>query len=191
MKLMRLVGRALSPLRPGVDALTGEKLSRRIPTTIEVTSPVFKESDAIPRLFTAQGDGRFPGIAWSGLPDRTCSVVLLVEDADIPFAVPVTHLIVHSIDPAITELATGAVKAFMPAPSPAGWACGRNFLGAAGYTPPAPPPGHGPHRYAFQVFALSAAPSFRYPPHRGRLMRAIRPYILARGSLIGTYVNVH
>ena len=80
MKLMRLVGRALSPLRPGVDALTGEKLSRRIPTTIEVTSPVFKESDAIPRLFTAQGDGRFPGIAWSGLPDGTRSVVLLVED---------------------------------------------------------------------------------------------------------------
>ena len=191
MKLMRLVGLALSPLRPGVDALTGEKLGRRVPATIAVTSPVFKESDAIPRLFTAQGDGRFPGVAWSGLPEGTRSVVLLVEDADIPFAVPVTHLIVHSIDPEVTEIATGAVKAFMPGSSHEGWACGRNFLGAVGWTPPAPPPGHGPHRYAFQVFALDAAPSFRHPPHRGRLMRTIRPHILARGRLVGTYVNLH
>lgn len=190
MAMMRLIGRALTPFRPGMDALTGEQLGRSVPATITVTSPVFKESDPIPRLFTVHGDGRFPGIEWSGVPDGARSLVLLVEDADIPLPVPVTHLLVHSIDPALTGLATGAVPAFMPRPSTAGWACGRNFLGAAGWTPPAPPPGHGPHRYAFQVFALDSAPTFRYPPHRGRLMRAIRPHILARGRLVGTYVNV-
>ena len=191
MGLMRLIGRALTPLRPGVDALTSHSLGRRVPATIAVTSPVFKESEAIPRLCTAEGDGRFPGIEWSGLPEGTRSLVLLVEDADIPFAVPVTHLIVHSIDPAMPGIATGAVAAFMAGPSEAGWACGRNFLGAAGWTPPAPPPGHGPHRYAFQVFALDAMPSFPHPPRRRRLMRRIRRHILAQGSLIGTYVNVH
>lgn len=188
--MLRWVGRLLSPLRPGVDALTNHKLGHRIPSTIRVTSPVFKESDAIPRLFTAEGDGRFPGIQWTDLPAETQSVVLLVEDADIPFAVPVTHLIVHSIDPGAAGIEAGAVKAFMAGPAPEGWACGRNFLGAAGWTPPAPPPGHGPHRYAFQVFALSERPSFRYPPHRGRLMRTIRPHILAQGCLVGTYTNM-
>ncbi|MDP9096084.1 MAG: YbhB/YbcL family Raf kinase inhibitor-like protein, partial [Pseudomonadota bacterium] len=62
---------------------------------------------------------------------------------------------------------------------------------AAGWTPPAPPPGHGPHRYAFQVFALDDRPLFRHPPHRGRLMRAIREHILAQGCIVGTYANAH
>lgn len=191
MSAMRLIGQLLKPLRPGVDALTGNTLGRRVPATIKVTSPVFKESEAIPRLFTAEGDGRFPGIEWIDLPDGTRSIVLLVEDADIPFAVPVTHLIVHSIDPAATGIETGAVKAFMAGPSSAGWSCGRNFLGAVGWTPPAPPPGHGMHRYAFQVFALDNEPVFRHPPRRGRLMRTIRRHILAQGSVVATYVNVH
>lgn len=186
---MNWVGRMLHPLRPGVDALTSSKLGTKVAGGIRVTSPVFKESEAIPRLFTTDGDGRFPGIEWTGLPADTKEVVLLVEDADIPFAVPVTHLIVHSIDPALPGLETGAVKPFMAAPAAAGWACGRNFLGAAGWTPPAPPPGHGPHRYAFQVFALNVRSDFRFPPRRGRLMRRIRPHIIARGRLIGTYAK--
>ena len=117
-------------------------------------------------------------------------MVLLVEDADIPFAVPVTHLIVHSIDPAVQGIATGGVPAFMAGPSDAGWACGATFW-APQMDPAAPPPGHGPHRYAFQVFALDTVPLFRHPPRRGRLMRRIRGHILAQGTLIGTYVNVH
>ena len=187
---MDWIGRLLSPLRPGVDALTSSKLARRVAGGIRVTSPVFKESEAIPRLCTVDGDGRFPGIEWSGLPAETKHVVLLVEDADIPLPVPVTHPIVHSIDPALPGLETGSVKPFMPRPAAQGWACGRNFLGAPGWTPPAPPPGHGPHRYAFQVFALAAEVNFRLPPRRGRLMRRIRPHIIAQGRLIGTYEKV-
>lgn len=186
---MKWFGQLLSPLRPGVDALTSSKLGRTAAVGIGVTSPVFKESEAIPQLFTIDGDGRFPGIAWSGLPGETKEVVLLVEDADIPFVVPVTHLIVHSIDPALTEIETGAVKPYMARASEAGWACGRNFLGAAGWTPPAPPPGHGPHRYAFQVFALNTRTQFRFAPRRGRLIRRIRRHIIGRGCLIGTYVK--
>ena len=185
MTALSWLGRALSPLRPGVDALTGRSIDA--PQSIRVTSPVFKESEAIPRLCTADGQARFPGVEWSGLPEGTRSLVLLVEDADIPFAVPVTHLIVHSIAPSVGSIEPGAVTAYQPMASKAGWACGRNFLGAVGWTPPAPPPGHGMHRYAFQLFALDAQPAFRYPPHRGRLMRAIRPHILAQGRLIGTY----
>ncbi len=186
---MKWFGRLLRPLRPGVDALVSSKLPRMTGTSITVTSPVFKESDPIPRLFTVDGDGRFPGVEWSGLPAGTKQVVLLVEDADIPFAVPVTHLIVHSIDPGLAGIDTGAIKPFMGEPAAQGWACGRNFLGAAGWTPPAPPPGHGPHRYAFQVFALDAPIQFRFPPRRGRLMRRIRPHLIAHGCLIGTYVK--
>ena len=178
-------GQALGFIRPGMDALTGSGVDAR--RGIAVISPVFKESEAIRRLCTADGEGRFPGVEWSDLPEGTRSLVLLVEDADIPLPIPVTHLIVHSIDPALHGLEPGAIGAFRPGTSAAGWACGRNFLGAVGWTPPAPPPGHGLHRYAFQVFALDERPLFRFPPRRGRLMRRITPHIIGQGRLVGTY----
>ena len=189
MSGMRWIGAVLRPLRPGVDALTSSKLDGPVARTTKVTSPVFKESEPIPRMFTADGEGRFPGVEWADLPPQTESLVLLVEDADIPLLYPVTHLIVHSIPPSVSGIETGAVRRRMAGPSPQGWACGRNFLGAAGWTPPAPPPGHGPHRYAFQVFALDAAPHFRYPPSRRGLIRRIQPHIVAQGRLFGTYVK--
>ena len=52
---------------------------------------------------------------------------------------------------------------------------------------PSPPPGHGPHRYAFQVFALDGQPQFRVTPGRGALMRALAGHVLAFGQVIGTY----
>ena len=116
--------------------------------------------------------------------------MLLVEDADIPLVVPVTHLIVHSIDPALPGIEPGAVPRLHARPIAGRLGLRTQFSSSAvGWTPPAPPPGHGLHRYAFQLFALSKPPSFRYPPHRGRLMRQIRPHILAQGRLVGTYIK--
>ena len=128
-----------------------------------MSSPSFADGGAIPPRFTADGDKRFPGVAWEGLPAQTQSVVLLVEDADIPFARPVTHLIVHSIPPGLGKLGEGEVPLRLQGVAfihrlgglgegevplrlqagAGGWACGRNFLGRPGWTPPAPPPGHG------------------------------------------------
>lgn len=189
MSVLRSIGELLRPVRPGVDALASFRFESFLGTALTVTSPVFKEGDAIPRTFTADGERRFPGLAWEGLPPQTQSVVLLVEDADVPFLRPVTHAIVHSIPPGLGALEPGAVPRRMTGPSPAGWACGRNFLGRTGWAAPSPPPGHGPHRYAFQVFALNARPQFPHPPGRSGLIRRIRPHLVAQGRLIGTYMR--
>jgi phosphatidylethanolamine-binding protein (PEBP) family uncharacterized protein len=53
--------------------------------------------------------------------------------------------------------------------------------------PPDPPPGHGVHRYLFQVFALEAGPAFDEEPGRDAVLAAIRERGLASGCLIGTY----
>lgn len=190
MPLMRAIAEALRPLRPGVDALVSSRFEGFLGNALTVTSPSFRDGDAIPRAFTADGDGRFPGLAWTGLPPQTQSVVVLVEDADIPFFRPVTHLIVHSIPPGLGGLEPGEVPRRQQTRSPRGWGCGRNFLGRPGWTPPSPPPGHGTHRYAFQVFALNARPAFPYPPGRSSLLRRIRPHLIAQGRLIGTYRRV-
>ena len=181
--VLRRIGTALRPIRPGLDALAGARFRHTAP--IDVTSGSF--NGILPRRFSADGDGRLPALAWSGLPPGTQSLVVVVQDADVPAPRPLTHLILYGIDPGILELMEGEVPRRQRGLSSRGYACGRNGLGQTGWLPPSPPPGHGPHRYAFQVFALDSRPQFRVPPGRGALMRALDGHVLAFGQVIGTY----
>lgn len=188
--IMRTIGHALRNVRPGPMLLATGRLSGSLGYALRVSSPAFGDGQPMPVRFTQDGDSVFPPLRWEGLPPQTLSTVLLVEDADIPNFRPLVHLIVHSIPPDVTELDEGEVPLRLRGQSPRGYACGRNALGRPGWTAPTPPPGHGPHRYAFQVFALDARPGFPYPPGRALLMRTIRSHIIAQGRMIGTYERV-
>lgn len=188
--IMRTIGHALRNVRPGSMLLATGRLSGSLGYALRVSSPAFGDGQPMPVRFTQDGDSVFPPLRWEGLPPQTLSTVLLVEDADIPNFRPLVHLIVHSIPPDVTELDEGEVPLRLRGQSPRGYACGRNALGRPGWTAPTPPPGHGPHRYAFQVFALDARPGFPYPPGRALLMRTIRSHIIAQGRMIGTYERV-
>lgn len=185
--VMRSLGQALRPVRPGVAMLSSSKFSGFLGYAMTVSSPAFGDGKPMPARFTQDGENLSPPLSWEGLPPQTQTAVLLVEDADIPSLRPLVHLIVHSIPPDKTEFAEGEIPLRLTGAAPGGWACGRNALGRPGWTAPAPPPGHGPHRYAFQVFALDARPHFAYPPGRSMLLRMIRPHLIAQGRLIGTY----
>ncbi len=185
--IMRAIGHALRGVRPGPITLASSRLSGNMGYSLHVSSPAFADRRPMPVRFTQDGDSLCPPLQWEGLPPQTQSSVLLVEDADVPSFRPLVHLIVHSIPSDVTELDEGEIPLRLVGRSARGYACGRNSLGRPGWTAPAPPPGHGPHRYAFQVFALDARPSFPYPPGRSLLMRTIRPHIIAQGRTIGTY----
>lgn len=185
--IMRTIGHALRGVRPGPIMLASSRLSGNMGYSLRVSSPAFEDGQPMPVRFTQDGANLSPPLRWEGLPPQTRSCVLLVEDADIPFFRPLVHLIVHSIPAGVTELAEGEVPLRLVGNSPRGYACGRNSLGRPGWTAPTPPPGHGPHRYAFQMFALDARPSYPYPPGRSLLIRTIRPHIIAQGRTIGTY----
>ena len=185
--IMRTIGHALRGVRPGIISLASSRLSGNMGFSLHVSSPAFDDRRPMPVRFTQDGDSLCPPLQWEGLPPQTQSSVLLVEDADIPSFRPLVHLIVHSIPADVTELDEGEIPLRLVGHSPRGYACGRNALGRPGWTAPTPPPGHGPHRYAFQVFALDARPSFPYPPGRSLLMRTIQPHIIAQGRTIGTY----
>ena len=67
------------------------------------------------------------------------------------------------------------------------WACGLNSFLQAHWLPPDPPPGHGVHRYAFQLFALATMPAWSAKPGREEVLEILQAHAVASGCLIGTY----
>ena len=175
-------GRLLSRMRPGINALVFAGVN--VPAVIEVSSPAFVQGGAIPALYTADGAGMSPPIAWRGLPDETAALMRVVEDADSPTPRPLVHAIATRLPVNGSGLAAGDL------PGMPGLGVGKNSYLRTDWLPPDPPPGHGPHRYAFQVFALRKRPEgLGESPGRGALRAALGQGVIAKGCLIGTYAR--
>jgi Raf kinase inhibitor-like YbhB/YbcL family protein len=126
-------------------------------------------------------------LEWHGLPEGTKSLALIVEDADAPFPRPLVHAVLHSIPVTLSGIQEGGLGLRQVRVSPLGFKVGRNSVARSGWMAPSPIPGHGPHRYAFQLFAADAVPSFSSPPGRGQLLRALKGNLLAATRLVGVY----
>ncbi len=180
--LASTIGRVLRPVRPGLARTACARLGQ---PTLSLSSAAFTDGGAMDRRFTADGAGLSVPLQWSGLPPGTASVALLVEDADAPFPRPLVHLVLYGMPPTLNGLAEGAVAVRMATSRM--FTAGRNSFGRRGWLPPSPVPGHGPHRYTFQLLALSEPLQPRRVPGRGALMLAVRRACLGYGRLIGTY----
>jgi Raf kinase inhibitor-like YbhB/YbcL family protein len=182
----RKVGQMLRHVRPGLAGLATSRLS--LPGHgMVITSPAFTEGGNIPVRYTQDGESLFPPLYWDNIPAATKSLVLLVEDADAPFPRPLVHALLHDIPATLSGIPEGGVARSQTRNSPLGFKAGRNSVSRAGWMAPSPIPGHGPHRYAFQLLALDTVPSFAGPPGRGTLLRAVKSNIIAASRLIGVY----
>lgn len=180
------VGHVLHDIRAGTDKLAFNTSGLRSGmAAITVTSLAFADHTPIPARYTADGEGVSPPLQWSGVPAGAASVVLIVEDADAPLPQPLVHAIVVDLPPVDGMLTEGTLRGAGRDEQQVHE--GRNSLMMAGWLPPDPPPGHGVHRYAFQLFALGPGPSFSGTPGRDTVMDAVRERGLASGCLFGTY----
>jgi Raf kinase inhibitor-like YbhB/YbcL family protein len=182
----RRVGQALRHVRPGLGALVTSRLTTGSHGMV-ISSPAFEDGASIPHRYTQDGESLFPPLLWERVPAGTASLALLVEDADAPFPRPLVHALLHSIPPGLSGIPEGGVLAKQVRKSPLGFKAGRNSVARAGWMAPSPIPGHGPHRYAFQLLALDEMPSFPTPPGRGTLLRAMKNNIIAATRVIGVY----
>lgn len=185
-KLPSRLGEAMRDVRAGAEELAiADTELTGVNASIEVTSPAFEYNGTLPKRYTADGEGISPPIEWCGVPAGAQAVVLLVEDADSPTPEPIVHAIVWDMPGADTSLPEGALES-RPRDTSSD-SMGLNSYFNATYLPPDPPPGHGTHRYVFQVFALDTVPRFESPPGRTALLDCMRGHVLAKGLLIGTY----
>jgi Raf kinase inhibitor-like YbhB/YbcL family protein len=182
----RKVGQMLRQVRPGLGALASSRLD--IPRNgLVITSPAFEDGGTIPDRYTQDGEALFPPLEWFGVPEGTRSLALIIEDADAPFPRPLVHAVLHSIPPTLSGIQEGGLGLRQVRVSPLGFKVGRNSVARPGWMAPSPIPGHGPHRYAFQLFAADMVPSFASPPGRGQVLRALKGSILAATRLVGIY----
>ena len=185
-KLPDAVGHALRNTRAGLENIAYNLIDLRTGTAaITVGSLAFHDHEAIPQRYSADGEGTSPPLHWSGIPAAAEVLLLIVEDADAPMPHPLVHVIACGLAAEDGALAEGALIDSEHAP--AGVTLGRNSLLQLGWLPPDPPPGHGVHRYAFQVFALKPGAQLSAAPGREAVLEAIAAYAIGSGCLIGTY----
>lgn len=183
--LPSFIGRALRSHRAGMSrTLYHDAALAGVPSVIRVQSSDFAPGGALPRRHSADGQGICPALSWQGVPEAARSVVVVVEDADSPTASPIVHLLIDSLPPVDGSFATGGMD--KRSPGLAG-RVGRNSLMRRRWAPPDPPPGHGAHRYLFQVFALDHMPESGAIPGWRALVGIVRQRAVAKGAIEGHY----
>ena len=152
---------------------------------LSLSSPVFTPNGPIPKLYTCQGKDISPAINWTGLPNGTKSVVLIVDDPDAPDPAAPKRVWVHWVLYNIPPSATGLPEAVNATGLPSGTRQGRNDWDRTGYGGPCPPIGR--HRYFHKLYALDIVLQDLKQPNKATVLEAMEGHVLETAELIGTY----
>lgn len=157
--------------------------------TFKLESASFADGDTLPDLHVKAMGDTSPHLRWSGAPAGTRGFAITCFDPDAPTGSGFWHWTVANIPADVTELPAGAGH-----PSghdlPPGAVQGRTDYGYAGFGGAAPPPGHGPHRYVFTVFAVNTDHLDVGPDDSGAVFGFnLHFHTLAKASITATYEN--
>jgi len=103
----------------------------------------------LPDHYTCKGSSESPAVSWEGIPDKTKSLVLILDDPDASGGT-FTHWIVFNIPPEAGGLTQAQPNAKVLSD---GAQQGDTSAGSRGYYPPCPPIGS-THRYVFRLYAV-------------------------------------
>ena len=153
--------------------------------TLSLSSPAFAHQSEIPTSYTCQGRDISPPLTWSGIPEGTKSLVLIVDDPDAPDpAAPKltwVHWILYNLPPSLTSLPEGISLENLPN----GTGVGLNNWNRRDYGGPCPP--IGVHRYFHKLFALDSILRIADSPTKADVEAAMSGHVLEQAELMGTY----
>lgn len=154
--------------------------------TFTLTSAGFTDGGDLPDAQVQARGNLSPQLSWSGAPEGTKSFAVTCYDPDAPTGSGFWHWTVANLPADVTELAEGASSAGLPR----GAVEGRTDFGEPGFGGAAPPPGHGPHRYIFTVFAVDTEKLDVTPGNSGAVFGFnLHFHTLAKASITGVYEN--
>lgn len=156
-------------------------------TMFTLSSPAFEDGGLIPAEYANTGVSGGENLSipyeWSGVPDATRSLVLLLVDRH-PRANSWVHWLVTSIPADTRSLprdASGSSR------MPGGSREHVNSFGSVGYGGPQPPPGSGKHEYEAVLYALDITTDLPERSTMSELMRTIDGHVLAAAECSGLF----
>jgi Raf kinase inhibitor-like YbhB/YbcL family protein len=160
---------------PTVAASPSIGEGRTAAVTLTLTSPAFSEGGPIPSEHTCDGGDQPIPLAWSGVPDGTAELALIMDDPD---ARGFVHWVVVGIPASASGLEDGSL--------PSGAREGATGSGT-GYGGPCPP--SGTHRYQFTLYALSAPLGLSGAPTADEVRAGAADKTLGEALLTGIYAR--
>jgi len=154
----------------------------KIRNYMTITSSAFAANQSIPSKYTCDGQSINPPLAFSGIPEKAKSLVLLMDDPDVPKSLLPSgvfdHWVIYNINPSVTEISENSI--------PPG-AQGLNGAGSEKYYGPCPPDRE--HRYFFKLYALDDMLNFSDPAKvtKQMVIGAMQGHIMEQAELIGLY----
>lgn len=146
-----------------------------IKPTMKVTSPAFEHNQLIPSKYTCNGENINPPLVFYDVPDKTKSLVLIVDDPDAPLGTWV-HWVVFNIPKETRSIHENSTSQGIQAIT---------SFGKPGYGGPCPPSGI--HRYFFKLFALDTVLSLTGKADKKTVEEVMQSHILSHAELIGLY----
>lgn len=142
---------------------------------MKIASAVFAHNSPIPFKYTCQGENINPPLEFIDIPEKTQSLVLIVDDPDAPSKTWL-HWLVYNIDPNIKSVAENSK--FESGEE------GITDFGSKGYGGPCPP--SGVHRYFFKLYALDTTLE-PMEPTLEKIKELMEGHVIDKAELIGLY----
>lgn len=147
---------------------------------MRLSSPAFEHDGAIPRKYTCEGDNVSPPLRLSDVPAGVASLVLIMDDPDVPLALREDgmwdHWIVYDIPPDLRTLEEGAEP---PGTHGLGTADNLDYFG------PCPPDTE--HRYFFKVYALDTELNLPERASKQQVEEMMQGHVVDQAELMGRY----
>lgn len=150
-------------------------------SSLTLTSPAFQNGGAIPERYTCSGRNESPELAWIGVPGRTRSFVLILDDPDAPIGT-FTHWVAYNLSPTAKVLPEGMATLTAAGNGDQGL----NGSGEIGYMGPCPPPGK-LHHYHFRLYALDEKVDLKAGATAQQVEAVMKGHVLAQTELVGVF----
>ena len=144
-------------------------------------STAFEEGQPVPKVYSCDGSDTSPPLQWTGTPEGTKSLALIMDDPDAP-GTTWTHWVLFAMSPETTSLPEGVAPDMT---GPDGSRQGNNSWAKLGYGGPCPP--SGTHRYYFRLYALDTQIDLPSGANADQLKEKMQGHVLAVGELMGRY----
>lgn len=147
---------------------------------MKLSSSAFSDGEKIPPIYTCKGQDINPPLKIEGVPEKARSLVLIMDDPDVPKFVREdqmwVHWIVYNIPPSIKEIVENQIPPGL---------IGKGTGGKMSYQGPCPPDRE--HRYFFKLYALDTTLALPAGKTKDEVMQAIKDHILEQAVLIGKF----